>query len=54
MRYSTTAKIQLMSLKKNSPVKMSVSLRDSTLESPDCYLEALETEQDKFSTLSAK
>jgi hypothetical protein len=56
MRYSMTDGFHLDVFKKNeTPLSQySMSLRDSILVSPDCYLEALEPEQDKFATLTAK
>jgi len=54
MSHNTTAKLQLMFKKKTFLSRLSVSLQDLILVSPDCYLEALETQQGKFATLSAK
>jgi hypothetical protein len=52
MRYSTATGFQLISKKNGTLLSgYSVSLRDSILASPYCYLEALEPEQDKFATL---
>jgi hypothetical protein len=56
MSYSTNGGFQVMYLKKNeTPLSgYSVSLRDSILVPPECYLEALEIRQDKFATQTVK